>query len=690
MFQNTSKYRLVQSKTGAHTFSQIQSSVNKPAAALYTPSVKETTGVLQTNNKRIKEVTKPQSYKEESFYANNYNTVVYPQQVNFTSPISPQQNFTTFLEAYVNTRDPVNLRYKYRDIYYFDNICGTAVDLRSELPFSEFTVTGISDPTILQKYKEATEELNPLQLLRKVLVDYFVNGVSAYHFLFDDVRKLFSSPIPLDLDRCKFIATPLLNDAPFINYQKDDQLSTFISNYKERDPRVVKYVQQRPSLLKLIASSDDSLLKLDPESTLYLERNDLSYSPGNNVSYYSRVLKYYEYEKRLFRGTLDLAEKRLKSILHIAVGNDTILPNSETLAEISNAFKTANLDPTDAIVATHNYVQTNELRQPTDFWRWDESSEFINRGKMVALGINEQFLSGEMSYASMESALSVFLEQLLWDRTYVTDKVFYKLLFPYIARENNFIVKDQNVKQHISKEIVLDPLLHEQKSHKKIQYQIPTITWHKTLKPKVDKEWLDTLAILKDQGIPVPFRMWITAAGINVDELASEYEVTKEDALETKANTYKENFELGEDYSKNFEDSDFESEDAAEVGVEEDIFKDTNESLQGLEAEQELEESPATKAEPITKQDNPQLFQGASVKALGLKVRKQLGDLNSIDVQTRLLPTVTDGHGKKRPMSKRELANYDEKANKILAEQLALKDEKDVYLTNKQYQDLKN
>lgn len=700
MLTNLANYKIVTNTKGQKTFAKIPTRKFADNAVSHVASYTNTNeGVLPNRQKPTK------SYKEESFYANNYQTTVYPQQVNFTSPISPQQNFTTFLESFVNTQDQANLRYKYKDIYYFDNICGTAVDLRSELPFSDFSLTGISDDVMLKKYEEAVNEIKPLQFLRRLLVDYFVYGSSAHWFLFDDQRKIFSSPIALDLNKCTFIQTPLLNDAPFIDYDRDETLTAFLSAYNDGDQRVKDYVAQRPALLKLIATSGEARIKLDPATTLYLERNDLSYSPKNTVSYYSRVLKYYEYEKRLFRGTLDLAEKRLKSILHIMIGNDTILPNSDTLAEISNAFKTANLDPTDAIVATHNYVQTNELRTPTDFWRWDESSDFINRGKMVALGINEQFLSGEMSYASLESALSVFLDQLLWDRTYVTDKVFNKMIFPYIAKENSFFVKDksniavESSLKTLGQDIMLDPLLHNKQQDRKDEYVIPSITWHKSLKPKVDKEWLDTLSLLKDQGIPIPFRMWLTGAGVNVDELLSEYDVDSDTALETKAKAYTEKFGEPEDFSSNFDDSDFaEGEvDTGEEGlnVEEDPFKTglseapvESESIsdKNLNTEEELSTNPTTPQGPKpTANDNPQLFQGASFNPLGLKARKQLGDLNGEEVQERLTPVITDSYGKKRPASKAERASLDEKFNKLLATQLAEKDQKEIFCQKQQF-----
>lgn len=644
MFTNFSKYRITTATSGKRTFTKVG-------------GLKETSTVYTTSKDKVVESAVKPQHKAEAFYGSNFNATSYSQGVNFASPTSQQNNYSNFLDGFVNVYDTKMLRLKYKDMYYFDNICGTAVDLRSELPFSDYTLTGITDPSIMSVYEDAMNELKPLQFLRRLMADYFVFGAAAYSMIFDDERGIFLSPRPLDLDRCTFITSPLLNDPPFINYKMDEWLKGFIDAYNNGDERVRRYVERRSGLTKLVAHSEGQEIKLDPDTTLYLERNDLSISPQTQVSYYSRALKYYEYEKRIFRGTLDLAEKRLKSILHITVGNDTILPTSDTLAEISNAFKTANLDPTDAIVATHSYVSTNEVRQPTDFWRWDEISDFTNRGKMIALGINEQFLSGDMSYASMESALSVFLEQLLGDRTYVTDRVFYKTIFPYIAKENGFLSEEskQQVREVVeSRDIRLNPLIQEKEVHQKVNYQIPNIQWHKALKPRVDKDWLEVLQTLKDQDIPVPYRMWFTAAGVDIDELLQQY--NSDDELDKAIQDYKRKEEDLDAMSGDFDEGNPDeeqglSEEPTPEGFDESVFESSKQS--GI---------------------NPHLFQGSSIKRLGLRARKSLGDLNSPEVNAMMTPRVRTEKGRTRAMSRREKAVYDDTFNKKLSKRLAEKD----------------
>jgi hypothetical protein len=637
VFKNLSNYRITSSVSGKKTF--VRNTQLKPAVALASLG----------SSKSIK--------TEANFSSMNnfYNVSAYPQGLNVANPSYSNQNFLRFLDGFVNIDDPVLMRRKYRDMYYFDNIAGTAADLRSELPFSEFSLVGVTDPKILQVYEDCLSELRPLQFLRRAMVDYFVYGAFAASFLFDEERKIFLSPRALDLDQCELIQTPLLNDEPIINYKHDEWLKPFYDLYASGDPRAKAYLEKHGlnDINKYMLIKTGDSFKLDPETTLYLERNDLSISPNRQVSYFARALKFYEYEKRIFRGTLDLAEKRLKSILHLTVGSEQIIPQAEDLAEISNAFKTANLDPTDAVVATPWYVQTQEVRSPTDFWRYDEMYDFVSRGKLSALGINEQFLSGEANYNTMDVALSTFLDQLRSDRQYVTDAVFYKKLFPYIARENNFIIEDDKdaIRDMIqeSKDIKLNPLVQEKHIQKKIKYQIPSIHWHKSLKPQGDKDYMDLLSSLKDQGIPIPYRMWLAAVGVDAEELMNQYE--EEDDILESINNYNAKIEGG----GNPENFDF----------------------GGDQGETPAEGEGA----------NP--FEASFRRPLGVKGRMKLGDLGGEAINEYFSPAESR-KGKMRGLSKNERKAYEEKFNRQYAEVLSAKAKQEQQKQNEQFNETKS
>ena len=57
------------------------------------------------------------------------------------------------------SQDEISLRRIYRDMYYHDTIAGAAVDLFSNMPFSDFTLSGVKDASVLRVYQKNIENL---------------------------------------------------------------------------------------------------------------------------------------------------------------------------------------------------------------------------------------------------------------------------------------------------------------------------------------------------------------------------------------------------------------------------------------------------------------------------------------------------------------------------------------------------
>lgn len=166
--------------------------------------------------------------------------------------------------------------------------------------------------------------------------------------------------------------------------------------------------------------------------------------------------------------------------------------------------------------------------------------------KMRALGISDGFLSGESTYSNMETSLSVFLEQIRAFREFITSKVFYQKLFPLIAMENDFIIKDKPFETKGSYNgRVNDGRIKSYRDKKgRMQYTavigssnlitlgnddndvdltklyMPKIHWHKALKPEADTAYISMLTELQQSsGLPIPLRIWAAAGGLPITDI---------------------------------------------------------------------------------------------------------------------------------------------------------------------------
>jgi len=414
-----------------------------------------------------------------------------------------------FMTGLINDRNPEVLKAMFRDIYYYDNVAGSAVDIQSTLPFSDWTLGGL-DPSILEKFNEALNRLNIRRQLPEISVAYLTDGFFASTLVYDERVKQFLDSIIYDAEMCTVSETPFFNADPQITVQTTDAMRGFLQGNSIVARQYRKYIPQ-PYVQMML----DGRFELNPISTLFLARKTVQ--GAAYTSYLQRILPMYLIEKSLFRGTLIEVTKRQRAMSHIQVGDDVWVPTGEELAAYAMQFQMAEADPLGAWVTTRNGVQVGDLRAAGDFLKWTDVSDQLTPYKLRALGISEAFLSGDTSFATGESAMSTFLESLEAYRAILTNRIFYDKLFPLIAVLNGFYKKEAKVKAHDSN---VESYLYN--AHNRNNLMIPDLRWHKSLQSKDEASTLELLEKLEERGWPIALKRWAAAAGEDPDKLLQE------------------------------------------------------------------------------------------------------------------------------------------------------------------------
>lgn len=429
------------------------------------------------------------------------------------------------------------IRQIYKDIYYHDSIGGSAVDLMANLPFSDFDLTGINDITILRKYMQCVENLKLKSFLPAMSVDYHVLGAFVGSLKFDTRSSNFVSICPHNLDTVEMTEVPLYGADPLIDLRYDHRLLNFLK--KVDDPRARAVMEKLPSVI--LENQDSNRAKLDPRLTLYIPRMGFA-SEHLGTSYFRRLLPIFILEKALLRGTIDQAYRRQRPIMHVSAGNETWTPSNSELSDIAATIQSADADPVNAVVATRQDINVEDIKRGDDFWRYDNIYDFSSSAKMRALGISDAFLSGEASYNTSEVALSVFMDQLRAFRALITRKLFYEKLFPTIAVANGYLKKSDRVETGSADSYRYgNSYIHRDDKGEYVatcgdsapftspedvdisRYQIPLIAWHKQLKPEADENYINMLNTLSDRGVPVPVRIMAAAGGLNLDQIINQF-----------------------------------------------------------------------------------------------------------------------------------------------------------------------
>ena len=406
-----------------------------------------------------------------------------------------------------NERELVNA---YRDMYYNDSICGSAVDLWSELPFSDFQVYGLPEDK-LEVYNSALARLNLRSACSQITRQYLVEGSYTATLVFDQKNTQFIDQIPYAYEDLTFEESPLLSQDPVITAKVSRRFDEFLNNTSPEWNNLRKVVPSQ--LLNALKSGE---FVLDPLSTLHLARR--TFPSDKPVSYLKRCLPIYMLEKVLYRGTLFELSRRQRANVLVTAGDDIWEPTPEELTAIANLFQQSDLDPMGALIVTRNGINIQEFRNAGDFVKWTDLYDQTTSMKLKSLGISDAFLSSDSSYSNAEQAVAVFMDNLAAYRSLFTHSVFTNKLFPLIAMAKGFFKEKVETANGLSIKKVNDYS----------QLDIPKVRWNKRLSASSDENMMASLEALSQKGVPIPLRLWIAASGMDPANLLADLEDDQE------------------------------------------------------------------------------------------------------------------------------------------------------------------
>ena len=440
---------------------------------------------------------------------------------NFSSnrftPPNEKLDRNTLLDDIIPTGDQAQIN-MFNRIYKEDAISGSATDLIATAPWSGWTLSGISDKSVMRIYEEAMEHFNPELAMPDITRDYLKHGRVIMSLAFDAELGTWKNFIPIDPLYCEIIPIPIYGFEPLVNMIKSPEIDMFLST---KDKRLSQALQAFPAnILKQLKNGNKA--ELDPLQTLYLRRKT-SMVDWKGTSIYLRILPYYALERALLTSTIAAARRRTRSILHITVGVDGQWePTPEQLDDVITQFETSEEDPVGAIIATRSGIECNEVRSGGDFWKISEEADFLNASKLKALGVSESLMSGEATINNVDASRSMFVESEKLLRAKLSTETFTNKIFENLARAHNFVKRKHADVVHgvRTSTLAAAPLsVDDALSIPKSDLLIPTIHWEKTLSPESDQSYLDLLKSAKEEGLPITLKMVASAAGVDLDAL---------------------------------------------------------------------------------------------------------------------------------------------------------------------------
>lgn len=395
----------------------------------------------------------------------------------------------------------------YRDCYQFDAVAGATVDIISTFPFSDWTLTGIESEE-MKPFNDSLSRINMRALLPEVSNCYLKDGAFIGSLVYDAKSSTFQDVLVHDRLNCSITHSPLFSQEPVIKANSAQYLNAFIHS---DSPYVRKIIEAYPKAV--IDSFTQGEAVLDPVTTIYVPRR--TQVDQVTTSYLKRLLPFYILEKTLFRGTLIEASKRMRATTHIQLGTDVWEPTPKEMQQVLSQFQMSEMDPLGAWVVTRQGVQVQDIRQAGEMWKWTDVIDSLVPHKLRALGISEAFLAGDAAYATAETAMTVFLENMEGFRDFVRFKVFESKLFPLIAVMHRLFRDPTKARPNTTAEGLMYNL------SDRSNLKIPDLQWHKKLVTKDSTEF-DLLDKLGEKGLPVPLKMLAAAGGLDLKSLLED------------------------------------------------------------------------------------------------------------------------------------------------------------------------
>jgi hypothetical protein len=450
------------------------------------------------------------------------------------------------LDGFVDSSNDLQMRQIYRDLYYHDPICGTCVDIYSLLPFGDFSLSGLPDRHMLNKFLETVEALRVKTLFPTITIDQMVEGAVTGAICFNDKKKIFDKYLPLNLDFVELFTHPLHGEDPLMDIKISDEAKRVFKD--KNDPRVKRLIEDLPDVLKDLFEKG-SKLKLQPENGIYIPRASRLSHKGEGVSLYRRIVPMWLIEKALARGTIESAYRRQRGIMWVQMGDMDWIASPAEMQQMGSDVVMADRDPLGAVLVTRPGISFSEIRDAQSLWKHSDIVDVYNPLKLKALGFSEALMSGEMSVGSADSVMSVFNRQLRSHRDNLVRALLYEKVFPYTSMANDFEKDDRfmetsgvvgvnddpmtvirEMSHYNGRRIfkteggyraVADGQLRNLDGKDPARYYCPTLNWHDSLRPEVQAEYLDTLDKLEQKGVPIPLRTLIAASGMAVGDIVA-------------------------------------------------------------------------------------------------------------------------------------------------------------------------
>lgn len=375
----------------------------------------------------------------------------------------------------------------WRSYYELDPVVGSGTDMYSDLPWSEFSLSGVKDPTILRIYEECLEKLALPLVMPRMTREFIVKGKVIPHLLFSRRLGYWTHCMVHDPSYVGVLGIGIENAPPLLDLYPTPEMQ-FMA--KSADPRLRAFRDKLPPevLNSVLAGKPIPLSNLN---TTYIARKTCMYDVMG-TSLYTRLFRVIMYEDALWNAALSVARRNAAPLRVFKLGDPQsgFFPTEADFDSFIQKLSQAELDPAATLVY-HFGLDVDYVGVSDKFLKLSDEKDYVLSQKLVALGIPESLLTGEATFSQAESGLQVMIERLAALRTMFEREWIIPKVLKVIAKANGFY--------RVTPAEVMHNVRVKRPAFSDYDLVVPTLRWQKSLEVR-DTYLLDVYKDLMDRG----------------------------------------------------------------------------------------------------------------------------------------------------------------------------------------------
>ena len=393
--------------------------------------------------------------------------------------------------------------------WYFvhDGMINAVLKTHSTLPFSAARFQ-VDDPMIQRTIEESVEETKLFTRLTDMALEYLIIGEVYPHLIWDGNSGMWKHITIHNPDFIEVTESPFVDQEVVVELKPNEELRAIVHSTKPEMQALKKKIPQ--DILRRVLTGKNIIINSD-EIAHIANRAQPYDTYGTSVI--KSLMRDLMYEDKLREAQQTIADNFIYPLKLFKLGDKQRgwIPDVTHQRALAQRLQEATFDPNFSLIY-HYGLDVEYITVSDKIMKLDTEWTEINKRKMIALGVSEEFMGGGSTYSSANVGLQIQMARYRALRDIFEQRFVIEKFFKGMAKKNGWYQRDK-------KELVGNYRVSRKGQELEDRLIIPKIIWDKKLVMRDDQAYLTFLNNVYANGKgPVSVLTLLMQMGLSLDE----------------------------------------------------------------------------------------------------------------------------------------------------------------------------